>query len=261
MEINETLIKEYAKKILGFAYSKTQNHSEAQDLSQDILLQLCRIDFTSKNIENMDGYIYRVCQYTWSNFVRKNICAWNTAEYDELSAVASGETPDGDVIRSELYARLRQEIMYLGKGKRDAVVLFYYEGKSGSKISQILNVPASTVRWYLSESRKILKERIEMVEGIYSPIRLKVFYNGSCNESTMAGLGADLLVENICIVCAKKALSIEEIARTMGMSAAFIENKLDGLLNMNYIEKTGAGKYRTTFYIKDRDFIFVQKKI
>ena len=82
-EINEKLIEEYAKKIYGFAYSKTHDYHDSMDLSQNILMNLCKINFLEKKIENKDSYIYKICQYTWSNFVRENIRIWQGVNYDE----------------------------------------------------------------------------------------------------------------------------------------------------------------------------------
>ena len=256
MDSNNAVILKYTKKIYGFAYSKTRNYHDAQDLSQNILLELCKIDFVSRQIENMDAFIYRVCEYTWSNFVRKNIFLWEGIDYDdEINALASKDGILEEIIQSELYHKLQQEIMYLGKTKRDAVIMFYYEGKSGKEIAKRLNIPESTLRWYLGQSKKILKERIYMNETIYTPKRLSVLFCGNCFDiSALGQLRGDLLVQNICIACEKKPLALEEIAQRLCMSAAFIEDKLGTLLYMNYIEKK-ANKYKTTFFIKDAEFI------
>lgn len=88
MDIHEALIRKYAKKIVGFAYSKTHDYHEAQDLSQNIALALCKTDFSANPIADMDGYIYRVCQYTWSNFVRANMPFWKgTGFIEELESI------------------------------------------------------------------------------------------------------------------------------------------------------------------------------
>lgn len=256
MDNNELIISKYAKKIYGFAYSKTHNLHDAEDLSQNILLELCKIDFDSRQIENMDAFIYRVCKYTWSNFVRKNIFLWEGIDYcDEINVYDSKDSIEEELIKSELYHKLQREIMYLSKIKRDVVIMFYYEGKNGNEIAQQLNISASTVRWYLGESKKLLKERIEMNETIYTPKRLSVLFCGNCVDmSALHLLRSDLLVQNICIACEKKPLTLEEIAQQLCMSAAFVEDKLDVLMYMNYIEKK-ANKYKTTFFIKDADFI------
>ncbi|PWM45431.1 MAG: hypothetical protein DBX47_04470 [Clostridiales bacterium] len=260
-EINEKLIEEYAKKIYGFAYSKTHDYHDSMDLSQNILMNLCKINFLEKKIENKDSYIYKICQYTWSNFVRENIRIWQGVNYDEaMKDICSDKSVEEELEKNELYQKLRQEIMYLSKTKRDVTVMFYYENKSGKEISEILGVPASTIRWYLSESKKILKERIKMINSIYQPIKLSIYFNGWAPDYNLAGLRNNLLSQNICIVCQKKPLTIEEIAITLGMSAAFVENKLEPLVNMNYIEKVGTNKFKTNFFISDADFYIAQKK-
>lgn len=41
-DYNDELVKKYAKKIMGFAVNKTQNIELAEDLAQEIFLQLFR---------------------------------------------------------------------------------------------------------------------------------------------------------------------------------------------------------------------------
>lgn len=261
MDLYEKLAKEYAKKIFGFAYSKTKNFHDAEDLSQDIILALYDKGEELAEIENMDAYIWRVSNYTWSNFLRKNKPMWNTLENaDAYASSRDSANVEEDYIKKELCEKMRREVMYLSKLRRDITVMYYYENKSGAEIAEILGVPAATVRWHMSETKKILKERIEMTDNIYTPKKLQIYFSGSANDMSLAGLRNDLLTQNICIACAKKALTVEEMAAEMGMNAAFIENKLEGLLFMNYLEKVGANKYKTTFFIKDAPFVAARKR-
>ena len=261
MDLYEKLAKEYAKKIFGFAYSKTKNFHDAEDLSQDIILALYDKGEELAEIENMDAYIWRVSNYTWSNFLRKNKPMWNTLENAEAYVFArDSQNVEDDYIKKDLCERMRREVMYLSKMRRDITVMYYYENKSGAEIAEILGIPAATVRWHMGETKKLLKERIDMTDTIYTPKKLQIFFSGNANDMSLAGLRNDLLTQNICIVCGKKALTVEEMAAKMGMNAAFIENKLDALLYMNYLEKVGANKYKTTFFIKDAAFVAARKR-
>ena len=254
--MNENIIDRYAKKIYGFAYSKTGNYNDACDLSQDILLEVCKTDFTKKDIFDLDGYIYRLCQYTWSNHVRKNSGRWDNTYYcDVMPEVVSDYSLEEQVLKTDLYENLRREVMFLAKTKRDVTVMFYYEGKSGKEISEILCIPEATVRWHLGQAKKKIRENIEMENIIYTPKKLTLGFSGNCNSRDMKGLKNDLLVQNICIVCQGRALTVEEIAHELCMSAAFIEEKLDDMLMMNYLEKVGANKYRCTFLIRDGKYM------
>ena len=247
----DAIVKKYAKKIYGFAYSKTHNYHDSKDLSSEIVLALCKIDFNSKEIFDMDAYIYRICQYSWSNFVRSNKTYWEGCSYtDEIYSKPDDFDALENMINNELYNKLRYEIMYLSENKRKCIIMHYYEEMSLKDIAKKLQIPVSTVKWYLSESKKILKEKIEMNEAIFTPKKLKIYFSGNSATHNLQGLRNDLLMHNICIVCEETALTIEQIASTLCISAAFVENKLETLVWMNYLEKIG-NKYKTTFIIKD----------
>jgi len=66
IDLNNEMILKYAKKIMGFAYSKTQNITDAEDLSQEILLSLSDSLKRQNNICDKDGFVFTICCYTWS---------------------------------------------------------------------------------------------------------------------------------------------------------------------------------------------------
>lgn len=252
--MNDALIKAYAKKIYGFAYAKTNNCHDADDLSQEIVLSLCTITFDGRRIGNMDAYIYRVCRYTWSKYLRKNKppaeFVGGTEFFDRMQS-EDGES--GGAEAREYWDRLRREIMFLGRIRREAIILFYYDGKSGDEISAILGIPAATVRWHLHRAKNELRERIEMIEQdtIYRPVKLNIGHYGWHDNDVMRQLETDMLMQNICYVCFDSALTIEEISRTLGVAAVYLENKLDKLTGMEYVTKSAKGKYRTNFFIRN----------
>lgn len=257
MKTNEELIREYAKKIYGFAYSKTGNPSDADDLSQEIVLSLCTIPFAEKQIGNMDAYIFRVCQYTWAKFLRKNKTSWECIGTDDyLDFLEFPDDTEEEAAKQELYEKLRREIMYLGKVRREAIILFYYDGKSGEEISEAFGIPAATVRWHLHSAKKELKERIEMNEQdtIFRPVRLSIGHYGWQDNDVMRQLETDTLMQNICFVCFNNAMTVEEISRTLGVAAVYLEDKLDKLVSMEYMTISAKGKYLTNFFIRDVDY-------
>ncbi len=262
MDISKNIIEKYAKKIYGFAFSKTRDYNDAQDLSQEILIALFDKGTTLSQIENMDAYIYRICCYTWMNFYRKDIQKRKNLENASVLEFVADETDiEEEYIKNELYEKLRQEIMYLSKTKREVTIMFYYENKTSKEISEILNIPDSSVRWYLGKSKKALKERIEMTEqGIYKPVKIGIGHNGWTTDYDMFGLRSDVLMQNICYLCYQKPYTTEEIARTLGVAAVYLEDKIDKLLHMDYLKPIGKNKYQTTFFIMEDAFFFESKK-
>ncbi len=262
--MNDDIIRAYAQRIQGFAWQKTHHLQDAEDLSQEILLVLCRMDFASRQIEHMDAFIWRICTHTWSNFVRRRMRdkAFYTSS-EEMELIPSQEDIATEVadrlLRDETYARLYREIAYLGRTRREVIRRHYFGGETSREIGRALGLSDATVRWYLGDTQKRLKERMNMkeTEKIYEPKRLEVFFSGRSATDHLYGLRGDLLVQNICFVCAdRRGLNIEEMAAKLCMSAAFIEDKLEDLVHMAFLEPVGnSGRYRTTFYIRDAAFI------
>jgi DNA-directed RNA polymerase specialized sigma24 family protein len=65
---NSQFIDEYSKKILAFAYGKTGNIYDAEDLSHEILIALFSSIPKYPKIESLDGLVYTICHHCWSNY-------------------------------------------------------------------------------------------------------------------------------------------------------------------------------------------------
>ena len=252
IELSNEIIKQYAKKIIGFAYSRTHNIQLAEDLSQEILLSLSSSLRRQVKIDNLDGFVYTICYYTWSKFLRNNKKHWNNLDVDALIDLQDDSSVEEDVHNKFLIEKLRIEIAYLTKLHREITIMFYYENKTGDEISRLLNIPHSTVRWHLGEIKKKLKVGVEMTNSNlnYTPQRIMAGHDGFINgEDGQKGLGKDRLVDNICLACYGKALTTEEISRTLMVAAGYIENHIKDLVYMDYLRVVDKNKYITNFFI------------
>ncbi len=259
--LDETLIKRYAEKIYGFAYSKTRKSTDAADLSQEILLNLCTADLSG--VANMDAFIYTVCRYTWSKFLAKNKREWDSVtpsgELGDYFEFRDDITPEKLVIENEDYEKIRREVMYLSGIRRDIIIMKYYDRMNAAEIGKQLGINPSTVRWHLSKIRNDLKERIDMKDEIYRPQKLSIGHYGWYKNSVYTALSTDILMQNICIVCRDKPKSVEEISHQIGVAAIYLEDKIESLCSMDYMTEAN-GKYRTNFFIQDADFKIAHAK-
>ena len=249
---NDEFVKIYSRKIMGFAYVKTGNTQLAEDLSQDVLLALANSLKKNKDIADMDGFVYTICCYTWSKFLRQNKKHWNNIDIEAVYDLSDDSDLEEQVNKKILIDKMKTEIAYLTKLHRQIIIMFYYENKPGDEISQILNIPHSTVRWHLGEIRKKIKEGIEMTDNYLNciPKRIMAGHDGyTLPEYGQCGLGQDRIVDNICLACYGKALSIEEIARTLSVACAYLENHIEKLVYMDYLKNVGKNKYQTNFFI------------
>jgi RNA polymerase sigma factor, sigma-70 family len=251
---NSQIISQYAKKIYGFAYGKTGNIHDAEDLSQDILTALHTSIPKYGKIDNPDGFVYTVCSHCWSNFYRANKKHWSHADIDDMD-IADTSDVESEVETRILIEKMRKEIAYLSRLHRDIIVKTYYDGKTSTEISRELNIPNSTVRYHLVEIRKKLKERIEMnTEKLsYTPVVLSASAMGRTGMYT-AGIGNYRLVDSIVCACYGKPLTIEGISQKLSVAAVFIENHLHELVYMDFVKVVDGTKYQTNFFIRDEAF-------
>ncbi len=254
---DESTLRHYAEKIYGFAYAKTGRTADAEDLAQEILLNLCTVDFDA--VAAPDAFVYTVCRYTWSKFLRKNKPAWDavTPSGDlpdtDSFALTEFDTPEEKIVREETYDRLRREIVYLSGTRRNILILHYYDRMDSTQIGEKLGLSPSTVRGHLSKIRRDLKERLPMTDEIYRPTKLQIGHHGYWHSEVYRSLESDILMQNICYICREKPLSVEEIARTLGVAAVYLEDKIERLCSMDYMVAQGS-RYRTNFFIRDVPF-------
>ncbi len=252
IKLSDDVVHSYARKIMGFAYSKTHNLQIAEDLSQDILLSLSTSLRRQEKIDNLDSFVYTICCYTWSKFLRSNKKHWNNLDVNSLFDLQDSSNIEEEVNHKFLIKRLKTEIAYLTKLHRQITLMFYYENKTGDEISKLLGILPSTVRWHLSKIKKKLKVGMEMTNNNlnYTPKRIMAGHDGYKNkEYDQCGLGSDRLVDNICLACYGKTLTIEEIARTLMVAAGYIENHIKCLVYMDYMCVVNKNKYTTNFFI------------
>ena len=73
---------------------------------------------------------------------------------------SGGRSQEDDLLTSDLQRRLRPLIAALPKKLRDALLLAGSGDHSYEEIGQMLKIPVGTVKWRVSEARKVLKQKM-----------------------------------------------------------------------------------------------------
>ena len=243
----DKIILEYLKKLYGFAIKKTYSYSEAEELCSDITEAVYISLLKANEVENIEGYIWRISEHTYAKFVsrRKKLEGVSIDNvilpyYDEYFF----DNNDKEMLL------LRREIAFLTKIRRQIIFLFYYENKTISQISYELNIPEGTVKWHLNKSKNDLKEGLKMERKIgnlgLNPITaLSYGHNGNpgSNNGPESYIG-DKLNLNIVYSVFFAPKTKEEIAEELGVTPVFIEDKISYLEQNGFLVKE-KGKYTT----------------
>lgn len=153
MEPNENfpqVVARYQDTIFRLAYSYTKNHFDADDLTQNVLLQLYKTDKAFESEAHLKNWLMCVTVNQCKNLFR---APWRKHEnLEDYANTLVFPEEDG----KDLFCM----VMGMDQKYRVSLLLHYYEGYSIREIAQIMNVPEKTVSTRLARGRKILKEML-----------------------------------------------------------------------------------------------------
>lgn len=145
------LAKLYMDMVFRLAFNYTKSRSEADDITQDVLLKLYRCDKSFESEAHIKHWLIRV---TINECKRTFLSPWKQLEpLEEYAASLSFPSPE----HSELF----YAVMELPKKYRVPIFLHYYEGYSCEEISGFLNIPNATVRTHLRRGREMLRANLQ----------------------------------------------------------------------------------------------------
>ena len=169
-----------SKSILSYCMARTSNEHEAEDLAQDILLELTRSVPNIRDDKAFYGFMWSVAKNVYKQWYRKKL---RRQECELTDNIYDPENTFDAILdeHSDLYL-LRRELSLLSEKYRRATILYYLENKSCSEISSLLSVSESMVKYLLFKSRKILRDGMNMErnygEQSYNPKNMKLMYMG-----------------------------------------------------------------------------------
>ncbi len=236
---------EIAKAILSYCMARTSNHFEAEDLAQDIILEIYKSADNLRDEKAFYGFMWAVAGNVYKGWCKKKA---NSKEC-ELSDLLPGMEEE-EAEESNLYL-LRRELGLLAQKYRRAVILYYIENRSCAEISNILSLSESMVKYLLFKSRQILKEGMSMERNYgsqsYNPKELELLFWGK-GSNPYYHLCDSKISQNILFACYNDKLTAEQISLEIGVSLPYMEDKLSELCEYEILKKDG-NRYVTNVVI------------
>lgn len=161
----------YGSLIYRYAYGLCHNYDDANDIVGQVLLQLCQRLHTYRRQSSFVPWLHTMIRNVFfDHFVRPahrrnvslNACRMDGDEVCAESRLA-GMSHSPDVIylkqeRTRLLARMVQELPI---NYRQAMSMYYTEGKSYEEIAATIGISLGTVKSRLHRARALLRNRIE----------------------------------------------------------------------------------------------------
>lgn len=248
----DRIITEFLPKIYGFAVKKSFSPQETDELCSEILLEVYRTLLRSGEVYNVEGYIWRISERTYSKYVaEKKRREGLSVDFVSLESVLSYEDAGLPEEADEELRLLRREVAFLTEKRREVVFRFYYEGQSIAKIASELGIPSGTVKWHLNKAKKELKEGFTMERNIgklgLSPFEsISIGHSGSPapNGEPEQFIG-DKLNLNIVYSVYHTPRTLEGIAEELGVTPVYLKDRVEMLEANGFLVQTAGKKYTT----------------
>ena len=250
----------YMEKLFYFCLKKTGCHEDAEDLTQDIALQIITALNKGTIPASFSAWIWQIARNRYSVWAAKKhhrnewVSGCDIRDYEIEDTCEN--IPD-EMIHTEQMALLRRELAFIKSDYRNIVVAYYIENRSVRDIASSLSLSVSAVQQRLHRARILLKEGMDMAREFgkrsYHPEQIAFVQNGRDGKRGQPwSIITHLLYKNIFLATYENPLSAEELALELGIALPYMEDELAFLVKEQLLTQIG-NKYHPTFVIVSKE--------
>ncbi len=159
------LVEEFKDKVFKTALSYIPFADEAEDLTQDVFVEVYKSIQNFRGDSSLSTWIFRITVNKAINYLKKNKkhhMSRSVEDYDVFEPSESEITSDAsEIFQQKEYRRIiQQAIRDIPERQASVFVLHKIEGKSYKEISDILNISVSSVESLMFRARKALQTKL-----------------------------------------------------------------------------------------------------
>ena len=168
----EALLAEVRPRALAVANKVVRNPDDAEDAVQDAFLKAWRNLHRFEGRSSFSTWIHRIVMNTSLDLLRRQSCRPGAGseeemreirEQGELGLTAEVETPERQLVRTEVKQMVHGALAVLSPSHREALTLRELEEHSYEEIAQIVACPIGTVMSRLHHARRKIAEELRAV--------------------------------------------------------------------------------------------------
>ena len=252
--------EEYMEKIFYYCLKRTGNNFEAEDLTQDIAINVfCEINkgtFPSC----FSAWVWQIVRNRYSVWAKKKHLLTESVINEDISEcdiIDDNSNVVDSIIEEEQLSLLRRELAFIKDEYRNILVAYYIDDMSIRQISENVSLPVETVKKRLQRARNILKEGMNMAREFgklsYKPEKISFINAGNYGSKGEPWCYLNrLLCSNLLLAAYRAPSTAEELAIEVGVALPYTEQELEQLVSATLMRKNG-NKYETNFMIISAD--------
>ncbi|NBB27165.1 RNA polymerase sigma factor [Cellulophaga sp. BC115SP] len=164
------LVDKYQDKVQNTCWGFVKSSTEAEDLTQEVFIEIYESIHTFKFESKLGTYIYRVAVNKSLDYIRKqksqkrwgvilSILSWS--ENKELPSMPDWEHPGVTLENKERASILMSKVEELPDNQRVAFTLHKIEGLSYQEIAEVMQVSLASVESLIFRAKQNLKKKLQ----------------------------------------------------------------------------------------------------
>lgn len=164
------LVDNYQKLVVNTCYGLVQNREDAEDIAQDVFVEVYRNIDKFRADAKLSTWLYRIAVNRSLNHIRDNKKhKWFSAFEDEVAAknkallqvkTDESDEPEYDLENRQRALILKEAINSLPKNQKVAFTLSKYEELSYQEIAAVMDLSVSSVESLLFRAKKGLQKKL-----------------------------------------------------------------------------------------------------
>ncbi len=152
------LILRYQSKVYAVAYKVARDQKDAEDITQEVFLQLYRSLSQFHGDSAFSTWIYRISMSKALDYKRKlaRTPSYQSEEIDE--SLSTKETPESSLIKKEEQGLILEFVDNLPPNYQDVVKLYYLQHQSYREIAEKLDIAVKTVESRLYRAKQMMRK-------------------------------------------------------------------------------------------------------
>ena len=152
-----TLATAEQESLRRFLLSLCGDPAEADDIAQDALVNAYVASSSFRGSARFSTWLFRIAYNCFIDRLRGQKMQTSSLETPAAQAIPGPDATDGRFRHEDLHRAIGR----LPDKARAALLLFYMEDKPVKEVAAILEIPAGSVRAYLTRGRRHIKEYLE----------------------------------------------------------------------------------------------------
>jgi RNA polymerase sigma-70 factor (ECF subfamily) len=175
---NEISFKElfdlYKSKVFNTVISYLQNQEDAEEVTQDVFIEIYRSLSKFKGNSSLSTWIYRIAVNKSIDFLRKkkskkSLGFFGKLFFDDIPSASKHELKNFDHPGALLEQKENSRLLFklindLKANQKTVIILFYIEELSQKQIAEIMGISTKAVELLVRRAKLKLKEKLEKLE-------------------------------------------------------------------------------------------------